>query len=52
MVKETSDAALIDFPIPDLALEVHRGGIPGAPGAILLLSKCLSNLFLFYQPLL
>jgi hypothetical protein len=30
----TLDEGLIDFPIPDLELEVHRAGIPGAPGGV------------------
>ena len=33
-VKTTLDEGFIDFPIPDLELEVQRAGIPGAPGGI------------------
>lgn len=33
-VKMTLDDGLIDFPIPDLELEVQRAGIPGNPGGV------------------
>jgi hypothetical protein len=33
VVKLTWLDALKDFPIPDLELDVHLPGIPGAPGA-------------------
>lgn len=33
-VKITLDEGLIDFPIPDLELEVQRAGIPGDPGGV------------------
>jgi hypothetical protein len=43
MVKMTLDESLKDFPNPDLALEVHRGEIPGAPGGVML--SDIINLF-------
>jgi len=34
MVNATSEYAFMDLPIPDFELEVHVGGMPGAPGGI------------------
>lgn len=36
IVKATLDELLKDFPTPDLALDVHRGEVPGAPGGVAL----------------
>jgi hypothetical protein len=45
IVKLTLDREFNALPIPDLALDVHLAGMPGAPGAIALLFGHVSIIY-------